>query len=35
MKKLIKQLNHEIRKYCCNTWFDRRNDEYCSICGKK
>lgn len=32
MKKIIKNFNHEVWKYCCNIWFDRRNEEYCPIC---
>jgi rRNA maturation endonuclease Nob1 len=35
MIKKIKEFNHELWKYCCGKWFDRRNDEYCSVCGKK
>ena len=34
MVKAIKNLNHEIWKFCCGKWFDRRNDDYCPICGK-
>jgi hypothetical protein len=25
----------ELWKLCCNSWFDRRNEEYCPKCGKK
>lgn len=35
MIKRIKEFNHEIWKYCCGKWFDRRNEEYCRVCGKK
>ena len=27
--------NLEIWKFCCNSLFDRRNEEYCPKCGKK
>lgn len=34
--KVINNLmNHEIWKFCCNSWFDRRNEYYCPKCGKK
>lgn len=35
MNKIIKLFNHEVWKFCCNSWFDRRNEEYCPKCGKK
>lgn len=35
MKKLIKNFNHEIWTYCCNKWFDKRDEDFCPICKNK
>ena len=35
MIKIVKWFNHEVWKYCCGKWFDRRNEEFCFKCGNK
>ena len=35
MIRTIKIYNHEIWKFCCGKWFDRRNEECCPRCGGK
>ena len=35
MKKLLLVFNHEVWKFCCGKWFDRRNEDHCPSCGKK
>jgi hypothetical protein len=36
MEQIIKKIkNHEIWKFCCGNWFDKRNDEFCPNCKKK
>lgn len=35
MEKMINKIkNHEIWKYCCGTWFDERNHDFCPKCKK-